>query len=110
MFIRYLAEQALNIVKSEKKPRRNIQYKDMGDSIRSKALLVLIHHQSKRRSSNRLPPIPRRRDTPNINFQRVQGEKSQQGSQGKSAITERTDNPGRTTNVAATANCTKGAA
>ena len=30
MFIRYLAEQALNVVKSEKKPRRNIQYKDMG--------------------------------------------------------------------------------
>ena len=33
MFIRYLAEQALNIVKSEKKPRRNIQYKDMGEFI-----------------------------------------------------------------------------
>ena len=32
MFIRYLAEQALNVVKSEKKPRRNIQYKDMGRS------------------------------------------------------------------------------
>ena len=32
MFIRYLAEQALNVVKSEKKPRRNIQYKDMGNS------------------------------------------------------------------------------
>lgn len=30
MFIRYLAEQALNVVKSERKPRRNIQYKDLG--------------------------------------------------------------------------------
>lgn len=30
MFIRYLAEQSFNVVKSEKKPRRNIQYKDMG--------------------------------------------------------------------------------
>ena len=80
MFIRYLAEQALNIVKSEKKPRRNIQYKDMGESIRSKALLVLIYPQSKRCCSNRLSPISRRRDTANINFQRVQGEKSQQGS------------------------------
>ncbi len=30
MFIRYLAEQALIVVKSEKKPRRNIQYKDLG--------------------------------------------------------------------------------
>ncbi|KAL8659221.1 MAG: hypothetical protein Q9226_000559 [Calogaya cf. arnoldii] len=29
MFIRYLAEQALNVVKSERKPRRNIQYKDL---------------------------------------------------------------------------------
>ena len=36
MFIRYLAEQALNVVKSEKKPRRNIQYKDMGKSSRCK--------------------------------------------------------------------------
>lgn len=34
MFIRYLAEQALNVVKSEKKPRRNIQYKDMGKPTR----------------------------------------------------------------------------
>ena len=38
MFIRYLAEQALNVVKSEKKPRRNIQYKDMGKSSSQKAL------------------------------------------------------------------------
>lgn len=30
MFIRYLSEQALNVVKSERKPRRNIQYKDLG--------------------------------------------------------------------------------
>lgn len=31
MFIRYLAEQSLNVVKSERKPRRNIQYKDVGE-------------------------------------------------------------------------------
>ena len=30
MFIRYFAEQAMNVVKSERKPRRNIQYKDLG--------------------------------------------------------------------------------
>ncbi|KAL8680785.1 MAG: hypothetical protein Q9186_003073 [Xanthomendoza sp. 1 TL-2023] len=30
MFIRYLAEQALNVAKAERKPRRNIQYKDLG--------------------------------------------------------------------------------
>ena len=30
MFIRYLAEQAMNVSKLEKKPRRNIQYKDLG--------------------------------------------------------------------------------
>ena len=39
MFIRYLAEQALNVVKSEKKPRRNIQYKDMGKSSHCKVLI-----------------------------------------------------------------------
>lgn len=33
MFIQYLAEQALNVVKSERKPRRNIQYKDLGTGI-----------------------------------------------------------------------------
>lgn len=29
-FIRYLAEQSHNVVKSERKPRRNIAYKDIG--------------------------------------------------------------------------------
>ncbi|KAL8765620.1 MAG: hypothetical protein Q9209_007352 [Squamulea sp. 1 TL-2023] len=33
MFIRYLAEQALNVVKSERKPRRNIQYKDLASAV-----------------------------------------------------------------------------
>ncbi|KAL8850012.1 MAG: hypothetical protein Q9221_005029 [Calogaya cf. arnoldii] len=33
MFIRYLAEQALNVVKSERKPRRNIQYKDLANAV-----------------------------------------------------------------------------
>lgn len=39
MFIRYLAEQAMTMVKSEKKPRRNIQYKDMGKSTAQRVLL-----------------------------------------------------------------------
>lgn len=30
MFIRYLAEQGHNVVKSERKPRKTIQYKDLG--------------------------------------------------------------------------------
>ncbi|KAH0541304.1 hypothetical protein FGG08_004228 [Glutinoglossum americanum] len=30
MFVQYLAEQGHNVVKSERKPRRNIQYKDLG--------------------------------------------------------------------------------
>jgi hypothetical protein len=30
IFIRYLTEQAHNVVKAERKPRRNIQYKDFG--------------------------------------------------------------------------------
>lgn len=29
MFIQYMAEQGYNVVKSEKKPRRNIQYRDL---------------------------------------------------------------------------------
>jgi len=33
MFIRYLAEQGHNIVKSERKPRRNIQYKDLANAV-----------------------------------------------------------------------------
>ncbi len=38
MFVRYLAEQAHNVVKSERKPRKNIQYKDLG---------VLLDHISR---------------------------------------------------------------
>ena len=30
MFLQHLVEQSYNIVKSEKKPRRNIQYRDIG--------------------------------------------------------------------------------
>ncbi|KAI4205765.1 MAG: hypothetical protein LQ350_000262 [Teloschistes chrysophthalmus] len=33
LFIRYLAEQAMNVVKTEKKPRRNIQYKDLANAV-----------------------------------------------------------------------------
>ncbi|KZF19379.1 histone-fold-containing protein [Xylona heveae TC161] len=33
MFIQYLAEQAHNVVKSERKPRRNIQYKDIANAV-----------------------------------------------------------------------------
>lgn len=33
MFIRYLSEQAMNVVKSERKPRRNIQYKDLASAV-----------------------------------------------------------------------------
>ena len=35
MFVRYLAEKSLDVVKSERKPRRNIQYKDVGKSFGS---------------------------------------------------------------------------
>lgn len=30
MFLQHLVEQSYNIVKSERKPRRNIQYRDVG--------------------------------------------------------------------------------
>lgn len=30
MFVQHLVEQAHNVAKSERKPRRNIQYKDVG--------------------------------------------------------------------------------
>ncbi|KAG9245015.1 hypothetical protein BJ878DRAFT_534203 [Calycina marina] len=33
MFIQYLAEQGHNMVKSEKKPRRNIQYRDLAGAV-----------------------------------------------------------------------------
>lgn len=34
MFIQYLAEQGHNVVKSERKPRKNIQYRDLGTDTR----------------------------------------------------------------------------
>ncbi|KAK3174565.1 hypothetical protein OEA41_001811 [Lepraria neglecta] len=33
MFIRHLAEQAMNVAKLDKKPRRNIQYKDLANAV-----------------------------------------------------------------------------
>jgi len=33
MFIQYLAEQGHNVVKSERKPRKNIQYKDLASAV-----------------------------------------------------------------------------
>lgn len=30
LFLQYLVEQTANVVKAERKPRRNIQYKDVG--------------------------------------------------------------------------------
>jgi DNA polymerase epsilon subunit 4 len=33
MFLQHLVEQAHNVVKSERKPRRNIQYRDVGEYI-----------------------------------------------------------------------------
>ncbi|KAL2070724.1 hypothetical protein VTL71DRAFT_13750 [Oculimacula yallundae] len=33
MFIQYLSEQAHNVVRSEKKPRRNIQYRDLANAV-----------------------------------------------------------------------------
>jgi len=33
MFIQYFAEQGHNVVKSERKPRRNIQYKDLASAV-----------------------------------------------------------------------------
>ncbi|KAI9828060.1 MAG: hypothetical protein M1832_003587 [Thelocarpon impressellum] len=33
MFIRYLAEQGQNVVRSERKPRRNIQYRDLANAV-----------------------------------------------------------------------------
>jgi hypothetical protein len=33
MFLQHLVEQSHNVVKSERKPRRNIQYRDVGEYI-----------------------------------------------------------------------------
>lgn len=44
MFIRYLSEQAMNVVKSERKPRRNIQYKDLGVSCLGLNSLIIANY------------------------------------------------------------------
>ena len=31
MFLQHLVDQSYNVVKSERKPRRNIQYRDVGE-------------------------------------------------------------------------------
>ena len=45
MFLQHLVEQSYNIVKSERKPRRNIQYRDVGMS------LLFSGHKGYRRSN-----------------------------------------------------------
>lgn len=49
MFIQYLAEQGHNVVKSERKPRKTIQYKDLGQSAfrpgRRDSRLILIRYE-----------------------------------------------------------------
>jgi hypothetical protein len=42
MFIQYLAGEGLNVAKLERKPRRNIQYKDLG--IKSLFSYLIPHH------------------------------------------------------------------
>lgn len=75
MFIRYLAEQAMNVVKSERKPRRNIQYKDLGNTwISTSCRFKLICSCSKCSSPHRQPRVSGRRDTENNNIPRVQGQ------------------------------------
>jgi hypothetical protein len=39
MFLQHLVEQSHNVVKSERKPRRNIQYRDVGECLSSRPLL-----------------------------------------------------------------------
>lgn len=53
MFIRYLAEQGYNVVKSERKPRRNMQYKDLGKQRLGVSRKRLTENHSERRVSNR---------------------------------------------------------
>ncbi|KAH8594392.1 hypothetical protein B0O99DRAFT_513921 [Bisporella sp. PMI_857] len=40
MFIQYLAEAGHNVVKSERKPRRNIQYRDLGTPLLPCSILL----------------------------------------------------------------------
>ena len=43
MFLQHLVEQAYNIVKSERKPRRNVQYRDVGELRISFPDLMKVH-------------------------------------------------------------------
>ncbi|KAJ6444298.1 histone-fold protein [Purpureocillium lavendulum] len=45
MFIQHLAEAALNQAKTERKPRRNIQYKDVGTSLVPRDTANAVAHQ-----------------------------------------------------------------
>jgi hypothetical protein len=46
MFIQHLASEAHNMAKLERKPRRNIQYKDMGISLLSSILPDVVEVKS----------------------------------------------------------------
>ncbi|OTA98842.1 hypothetical protein M426DRAFT_43640, partial [Hypoxylon sp. CI-4A] len=42
MFIQYLAEEGLNMARTERKPRRNIQYKDLAAAVAAKENLEFL--------------------------------------------------------------------
>lgn len=65
MFIQYLAEQGHNVVKSERKPRKTIQYKDLGQLLTRPSTnhnTMLIRYNSYGSFPDRQPRIPLRRD------------------------------------------------
>ncbi len=76
MFIRYLAEQALKVSKTDRKPRRNIQYKDLGMNPQSDANLssANLAYKSQRCGSHRQSRVPVRCNTSHHNFQGIQGQ------------------------------------
>ncbi|KAF7947899.1 hypothetical protein EAE96_008973 [Botrytis aclada] len=60
MFIQYMAESGHNVVKSERKPRRNIQYRDLCKSLHSSAVSsrFSIHHRVQQPPTNTPQPPP----------------------------------------------------
>ena len=73
MFVQHLAEESHTQAKLDRKPRRNIQYKDVGKLIYLESIIPTANTPSKRRLTPGQPRVPRRHGPQDSRLQEHQG-------------------------------------
>ncbi|KAJ9148986.1 hypothetical protein NKR23_g4496 [Pleurostoma richardsiae] len=76
LFIQYLAEQAQNMAKLERKPRRNIQYKDLANAVQHQDNLEFLED-----TIPKMAPYKQIKDQAAATRAHLRGEKAGEGTQ-----------------------------